>query len=552
MQTKNFRFYIKKWIDNDLFREILSFANYLGRDHSRGSMFEISIKKIKDRNIDKDYILDILERAGAEPLEGNLGTLVDSALSSSKRISVTISYKDGVIVIKPDKFLGGLIDGIRNMVKYDRSSKSFLAFPYNYVKIIKYFKSYSFIDIIDNIGFDHNKKLPIKASLSIELRPYQSEAINSWVNNSYSGIIALPTGSGKTVVGVAAISKINVWTLIVAFTREQMIQWKEHLVRYANIPSGLIGLFYSDEKRIAPITITTYQTAFRHVDRLNRLFPLLIIDEVHHLPADKFRGIALKMFSPYRLGLSATVVREDGRHEELFPLMGGVIYHKSPQELAEQGYLATYEIRTIRVDLTKDEKTKFEELRKKYRSLAGDLDFEDLLRLARSGDEKAIEALKVRAEMKQLIHNSKNKLNALKMILKKEIARGSKIIIFTQYVDHAEYIGKELNIPVITGETDGKLRKLNFDRFRSGEIKAIVMTTVGDEGIDVPDANVGIIVAGTGSRRQFIQRLGRLLRPDPSGRNKKAILYEIVARGTPEEYEAKKRRKALDSLDLWK
>lgn len=539
-------FYVRKWLDEEEFRELLEVADYLGRTPSSGSLFAVNPSKIAEKGYDEEYVGELIKRVNPGISDKELEDIkrfIRSRLST-QAVRVILRPQGSSLVIEPRGYLGDVIEGIRPLLRYDRSRKIFTSYPAYYQRIREYLVSKG-IYVEDQTGFAVDKYLPIKPSLSIKLRDYQEEAVSAWISNNYRGIVSLPTGSGKTVVGVAAVVRKPVWTLVVAFTREQMRQWRDHFIKGCSISPGVIGLFYSDEKRIAPITISTYQTAFRHIGKLSQHFQLLIVDEVHHLPADKFRAIALGMFSPYRLGLSATVTREDGRHEELFPLMGGVVYHKSPQELVEAGYLSPYRIETIKVDLTPDERKKFEELRKRYKELSRGMEFEELVKAAKNGDELAAEALKVRSELRQLIHNAKRKIEKVKEIVSKEIQKGSKILVFTQYIEQAEELGKVLGAPVMTGETEKKVRDRNFQLFREGLERVLVLTTVGDEGIDIPDANVGIIVAGTGSKRQFIQRLGRLLRPKEG---KQAVLYEIVARGTPEELESRRRKEGLEDL----
>ena len=535
--------HVRKWLGDEEFRELLEIADYLGRSPSGGSLFSINPSKIIERGYDEEYVGEVVRKASPgvsdKELEKIMGYVREKISGSLPK--AILRSQGPRLVIEPKGFLSNYIEDIRGLLKYDRSNKVFITYPAYYVRVREHLVSRG-VRVEDRTGFSMDRYLPIKPTISLKLRSYQEEAVSAWSSNNYRGIISLPTGSGKTVVGVAAVARKPVWVLVVAYTREQMLQWRDHFIRAGSIPPEYTGLYYSDEKRIAPITIATYQTAFRYIDKLYLYFPMVIIDEVHHLPADKFRAIALGMFSPYRLGLSATVVREDGRHEELFPLMGGVVYHKGPQELIEAGYLSPYRIEVIKVDLTREEKARFEELRKKYRELSRGMEFEELLKAAKSGDQRAAEALKVRSELRQLIHNARRKMEKVKEIVLREKEKGSKIIIFTQYIDQAEEIGKEIGAPVVTGETEKRVREKNFQLFRDGVERVLVLTTVGDEGIDIPDANVGIIVAGTGSKRQFIQRLGRLLRPKEG---KEAILYEIVTRGTPEEFESRRRREAL-------
>lgn len=323
------------------------------------------------------------------------------------------------------------------------------------------------------------------------------------------------------------------------------MQWRDSILRFTDVEKSMVGLYYSGEKNIKPITITTYHTAYRHMGELADKFEVLVIDEAHHLPADKFKVIALSSFASRRLALSATPVREDGKHEELFKLMGGLIYFKTPQELIQRGFLAPYEIIQVKVELTPQEKLEYNKLLNKFRSLAKGRKVSQLLELVKKGDEDAIEAIKVYNEIKKLTNLAKKKVEKVKEIVEKE--KNNKILIFTQYVEQAEEIANSLKAFLITGKMSKSERERVLSVFKGIKSGVLVLTTVGDEGLDIPDANVGIIVTGTGSRRQFIQRLGRLLRPS---NGKKARLYELVTKGTAEEYQAVKRKEIIheDSL----
>jgi len=544
----NMVFYISDWIDEDDFELFLQFARYLGKERNRAK-FAIDLNKLfqalKERRVAPSDVLDLLIGYDAEFESGSLD---DVKKLMENHIPTVIIEKDiGSLYLKPNFYLGDLVKDLREkqVLVYDRDKKAFkLAKPMYLFYVIDVLKKRG-VEVVDASGIKRENPLPIKPLFKGVLRDYQQEALDAWKKNSYRGIIALPTGTGKTIVAIAALAELSVRTLIVTFTKEQMFQWADKIVEFTDSPKSLIGFFYANEKRIAPVTITTYQSAFRYVNTLAPHFSLLIIDEVHHLPADKFKFIAENSYADMRMGLSATVVREDGRHVELFPLMGGVVYAKTLQELAERGYIAPFDVITVKVSLTPQEKTKYRELLDKYRRLARGREFEHLVEDAKKGDVAAIEALKIRSELRELIAGSERKLEAIKRIVDEELAKGSKILIFTQYVEQAKKIAELLNTFYIVGELDENIRKTRLELFKTGVIRVLVLTTVGDEGLDIPDANVGIIATGTGSRRQFIQRLGRILRPAPG---KEARLYEVIVRGTYEEAESKKRREALKAL----
>ncbi len=544
-------FRVKRWLRPEEFREITRIADYKGYERGAGSLFEFNIEKALKNKYSLEDVVNLLSDLGIDVDESFIDEL--RKLYGKLAIRAKWDYSSGWVVInipRPLRFqVGDLFRkySLRRLY-YNDEYISYKLIPYRLHDFIEELRQKVEVTVIDENNLLKDKILPKKLELrNITLRPYQEEALREWINHGSRGIIALPTGSGKTIIGIAAITVVNRRALIITFTREQMFQWKESIYKYTNIEPGYVGLIYSEEKRIAPITITTYQSGFRNIKQLSPLYDLLIVDEVHHLPADKFRYIAIHSIAKYRIGLSATVVREDGRHEELFPLLGGIVYHKTPAELAVQGYLARHRIITVKVKLSKDEKEEFEGLRKLYRSLAGYRTFKEVLEAALKGDERAKKALRIHNRMRSILSASKSKIDKAVEIARREYSRGNKIIIFTQYVDQAEEIAQRLNAYLLTGEIPPEKRKRTLREFREAPSGILVVTTVGDEGLDIPDANVGIIVSGTGSRRQFIQRLGRILRPKKN--SKEAILYEIVLANTPEEYQARKRKR--NSLDFY-
>ncbi len=545
MRPSSIVFYISEWIDPDDYELLKKFARYLGRDR-RGSKFVIDVNRLAENlqsgELKPEDVIDLLTGYDAEFIEGSIDDITKILESYIPR--VVIKRVGHEILLEPNTYLGDTIKDLREkgILRYDRNRRVFvLAKPMYFFDVVSSLRNRG-LNVIDETGFRERIELPIRLTFRGSLRPYQEEALEAWRKNGYKGVISLPTGAGKTIVAIAALCELSVRTLIVTYTKEQMFQWEEKILEFTDAPKHMIGLFYGESKRIAPITISTYQSAFRYIETLSPYFSMLIVDEVHHLPADKFRHIAENALARFRMGLSATVVREDGKHTELFPLMGGLVYHKSATELADEGYLAPFKIITVKVSLTPDEKLKYKRLLDQYRKLAAGHTFEELLALAKQSDPKAIEAIRIRSELRQLVHNAVEKLEAVKKIVEHELERDSKILIFTQYVEQAKRIAEYIGAHYVTGELDEVTRKRRLTMFKNGDIRVLVLTTVGDEGIDIPDANVGIIVAGTGSRRQFIQRLGRLLRPAPG---KEARLYEIIVKDTFEEQESKRRRQIL-------
>ncbi len=532
----------KRWLDKEEFKEILKIADYTGFENGR-AIFTFNFDKALRNGYSYEDIILLIQEYDLEVDEADLEEIRDLF----EKIGVEIRWDRSTGSVKlriPWKIYYRVKEDLKAVnARYAGKNENeiiYIILPDKIHELTDRIVGKGF-NVVDKEGLLREKQLPFKPVLrNIELRDYQREALDKWVENNYKGIIALPTGSGKTIIGIATLTIKPVRTLIITFTREQMFQWRDSIVKYTDIEPRYIGLMYSEEKRLAPITITTYQSGFRIINDISPYFDLLIVDEVHHLPADKFKYIALHSIARYRMGLSATPVREDGKHEELFPLLGGIIYYKSPAELAQKGYLARYRIQTVKIKLTREEQKEYEKLRKKYRALVGSSTFQEVLEAARKGDPYAKEALKIHSQMRMLLAKSRSKIEKAIEIAKNEFEKGNKVIIFTQYVEQAKKISEALNAYLLTGEIPVDERKNILMKFKEADRGILVVTTVGDEGLDIPDANVGIIVSGTGSRRQFIQRLGRLLRPKKGAAE--ARLYEIVIVKTPEEYQSRKRK----------
>lgn len=535
-------FHVKRWLDSEKFSEISEIADYNGRDKGLGSKFTLNIGKIVENGYTYEKVVEILEDVGVYLGDAELRYLKSQLETSYK---VNIEWHGNDVVLKSKHPILKMCPEARKHLIYSKSLRAFKIKPYKFFEIKNLLESKG-LKVVDATGLQESMKMPFTMKFRGELREYQEKALESWISKGMKGIIALPTGSGKTIIAIKALTLLNEKTLIVTYTKEQMFQWADMLLYFTDIPRSYLGFYYGDEKKISPIVISTYQTAFRHIKKIARFFSLLIIDEVHHLPAEKFRYIAVNSFAAKRMGLSATVVREDGKHEELFPLMGGVVFYRAPSELSVEGYLAPYKIIPVYVDLDLEEMKTYKEALEIYRNIAGEYKFKDLVERAKRGDRRAIQALKVHGRLRQIVHKAKNKLKAVREIVNRELLRGSKILVFTQYVDQAVELGNILNAPVLTGETDKRERRRALEEFKRGNARVLVVTTVGDEGLDIPEVNVGIIVTGTSSRRQFVQRLGRLLRPRPG---KEARMYEIIVKGTSEEFVSRRRKRlSLDDL----
>ena len=533
------RFRVRGWLSEEEFRQLMEFSRYLGR---RGGLAEFEVDEERMRRsgytlLDVASLLEGLE--DAEVVGEDLEAIREAALEE-RRVTVRLG-RDGFIYVSGRVRLKPVLSKLGFTPAYDPSSRSFRLPAHHYAGLVEALRREG-LYVDDRIGLLDRAGLPRRIAFRGELRDYQREALEAWRSNGGRGVIALPTGAGKTVVAIAAAAELSLWTLVVVYTKEHVHQWVDAFRKFTDA-GGLVGAYYGDEKRLAPITITTYQTAHRHLGAFAGRYAFLVFDEAHHLPADKFRAIASGSPAPYRMGLSATAEREDGKHEEIFPLVGGVVYRSTPGELARAGYLAPYIIRTVRVELGGERRREYEALKRRYQALARGRSFHDILEAARRGDPDAVEALRVHARMADIVQGAPEKLEAVERIVREEVGRGGKVIVFTQYRRQAEELARRLRplgAHLIHGEMDARRRKAELEAFKAAGRGVLIVTTVGDEGLDIPDASVGILVSGTGSRRQFIQRLGRLLRPAPG--KKRAVLYEIVTAGTSEEYQARRRR----------
>ncbi len=417
---------------------------------------------------------------------------------------------------------------------WDGRSGCYRALASKYREIVEYLKR-SGVEFEDRVT-ENVIPAPVFEA-KIELRDYQRKAVERWMVDR-RGVVVLPTGAGKTHVALEIIRRLSVSTLVVVPTLALLDQWKEKL----SIFGDYVGEFSGRRKELKPITVTTYDSAHINAELLGDKFLLLIADECHHLPAESYRQIAEMSIAPYRLGLTAVYEREDGLHNLLPELIGGIVFEMRPDELAGR-YLAEYEVRKIFVPLSEEERRKYEEKAKVFKDfivskgirLENVEDFRRIVMMT-GFDEKAYEALKSWEEARKIAFNSKNKLRKLRELLEKH--KNDKIIIFTRHNDLVYAISRTFLIPAITHKTDRREREIILKKFKEGVFRAIVSSQVLDEGIDVPDANVGIIVSGTGSSREFVQRLGRILRP-----KEKAILYELISKETGEVRVARRRKR---------
>ncbi|MFT4905228.1 MAG: superfamily II DNA or RNA helicase [Natronomonas sp.] len=449
---------------------------------------------------------------------------------------VTLRYDEGTIRIDGDAAdaLGGL-----SFVREDARSESRRAPAFRYPFLLSTCRNRSVpVDdqVLDTPPLDG-------LETQYELRSYQRDALDAWRDANDRGVIELPTGSGKTVVAIGAMAALDTSALVVVPTIDLLEQWRRELSAEFG-DSVAIGQLGGGEQRVEPITVATYDSAYLRADELGDRFGLLVFDEVHHLGGEGYRDIARLMAAPARLGLTATFERPDGAHEVIEELVGSVVYRRSADDLAGD-HLADYDIKRIEVELTPDERERYDDEQGTFTDylatsgiqLESGSDYQELVK--RSGtDPQAREALLAKQRAREVMMNADRKVGALADLLARH--RDDRVIVFTAYTDLVYDLAERFLIPPITNETGATERREILERFRRGDYSRVVAANVLDEGVDVPDANVAVVLSGSGSEREFTQRLGRILRPkDDGGR---ALLYEVVTTETAEERVSRRRR----------
>lgn len=368
---------------------------------------------------------------------------------------------------------------------------------------------------------------------------YQAEALEAWEKQGGCGVVVLPTGAGKSYVAQLAMAKKQRPTLVVTPTLDLVAQWHLNLERAFGIECGIIGGGTYDLK---PVTVTTYDSAYIHMEKIGHRFGMLVFDEVHHLPTQTYSLGAQHAIAPFRLGLTATPEREAPLTYD--QLLGPIVYEQSIRALAGEN-LATYETIQYEVELTADERSQYDEYRACY------LDFvrqngirmgtqngwTDFLRLSsRSAQGRA--ALHAHRAQRAITQHCQAKMKLLIDLLAQH--RSDRTIIFTADNATVYRISRELLVPAITHQSPVKERRAILEAFNKGQYPVVVTSRVLNEGVDIPAANVAIVLSGSGSVREHVQRLGRILR---AAQNKTAVLYEIVAQNTSEAFTSEKRRK---------
>lgn len=348
------------------------------------------------------------------------------------------------------------------------------------------------------------------------LRDYQSKAVDAFQRGG-SGVVVLPCGAGKTLVGAAAMAAVGAKTLILVTNAVSARQWRDELIRRTNLTAEDIGEYSGQVKEVKPVTIATYQILtskrkgeYAHLSLLNAQdWGVIVYDEVHLLPAPVFK-LTAELQARRRLGLTATLVREDGREGDVFSLIGPKRYDAAWKDIEAQGFIAPAECFEIRIDLSESERLEY--------AVAED---QDRYRIASSTVQKE---------------------RVAREIIKKH--EGESILVIGQYIDQLESMAEALGCPLITGQTPVNEREDLFNQFRTGEVKTLVVSKVANFSVDLPDASVALQISGSfGSRQEEAQRLGRLLRPKSN--DVTASFYTLIARDTVDQDFAQNRQRFL-------
>lgn len=374
-----------------------------------------------------------------------------------------------------------------------------------------------------------------------EPRPFQHEALEAWCAARGRGVVVLPTGAGKSHVALMAIDDRRRDTLVIAPTLDLVRQWYDLLRVSFAVPVGVVG---GGDYQVAPLTVTTYDSAYLHMEHLGNRFGLVVFDECHHLPGDAYALAARLCLAPYRLGLSATPERADGRHDELGALIGPEVYRRDIREMTGE-YLAEYDVERVTVDLGPDERVAYEQAREIYRQFVRSQGIrmsapngwsEFVIRSSQSAEGRA--AMQAYRRQRNLAFAAPSKLEYVEHLLHRH--RRDRALLFTDDNATAYAIARRFLVPVITHQTRVTERSEILAGLAAGTYGAIATSKVLNEGVDVPAANVAVIVSGNASVREHVQRLGRVLRKKPDGG--RAVLYELIAGGTSEAYVSSRRR----------
>ena len=450
--------------------------------------------------------------------------------------SVRLSFDRGTVLVEGLARREGL--GVRELL-FDARVGFYRAPAYRHEELSAALRRAGFV-VDDRVGSGGGQRRVTVAEP--ELRSYQQDALTGWELARRRGIVVLPTGAGKTRVALAAMARVGRAAIVLVPTRVLLEQWRAELEGLVDGPVGQLG---DGCRTVASITVATFESGLRRMDVLGNRFELLVVDEVHHFVGGK-RIEALEMCTAVaRLGLTATPPEEELAMLRLHELVGPVVCRRSVVELSGT-HLAKFEHVRLDVDLTPSERIVYDEtygpfieVYRRLRALGVASTWASFMRAAAATVEGR-RALAGFHAARKLVSTAARKLEAVGMLLVRHAA--SRVLVFCADNAAAYEISRRFLVPAITKDIGRAERDDLLERFREGRVRVLVSARVLNEGVDVPEVGIGIVVGGVQGKREHVQRVGRLLRPMPG---KQAQVYEIVARDTFEVGHAQKRRRAL-------
>ena len=456
--------------------------------------------------------------------------------SSGEARPIRLRFESGTLLVD------GLTEADRDTpgipgIKFDFRTQEFRAEAIWYRTIVEHLRSRKISYIEEARAYDQTTWT---LRVGKEPFPHQAEGLKAWWAAGGRGVVVLPTGTGKTHLANLAIERAGRPTLVVTPTIDLMNQWFDELSMSFGVEIGLLGGGYSD---VQPLTVTTYDSAYLNMERLGNRFGLIVFDECHHLPGPTYGMAATCAIAPFRLGLTATPERADLAHTHTDQLIGPIVYRREITQLRGQ-YLADYRVTSLFVELNDEERRRYERAREVYRTFLHDSGI-DMRRpngwsqfiIMAHRSEEGRQAFRAYREQRELALAAPAKLNLLGRLLDRH--NGDRVLIFTHDNATVYEIARRFLVPVITHQTKTKERREILLRFNDGTYPIVATSRVLNEGVNVPEANVAVILSGSGSVREHVQRLGRILRK--SG-EKEATLYEVITRGTNEEFTSSRRR----------
>ena len=453
-------------------------------------------------------------------------------------VLIELKFENGTLLWRGEE-LAQLVAHAPGLFKFDSRVNAFRSRGCDYAEAVRRCRELQLPLDDQAAAFAPLEKLALDQTLIP--RTHQQIAFDAWRRSAYRAVAALPTGSGKTILAVMAIARLKRPTLVLVPTIDLLAQWTAVLERFFAVPIGMWG---GGSNTTCDITVSTYNSAVLKMEFYGNRFAFLVADECHHLPGAVNQLAAVWSIAPYRLGLSATPESDPQRDALLAELMGPVCCRIQIDEL-DKGILSDYDVKTIELSLSAKEQAEYLANRKIYidflhqhhvimNSVRAWRNF--IMEVVRSGaaGRRAFDAY---LRQKNLARGGQGKLEKVWELLR--LHAGERIIIFTADNATAYELGRRYLLPVLTHHTKSAERKIMLENFRTGACPVLVSSKVLNEGVDVPEAAVGIVVSGSGSTREHVQRLGRILR---SAKGKQAELFELISEGTGEYYTSERRR----------